>query len=264
MELDFVIRNFNNLIEKNAFNQGLKFPEIRHVYANNPFENSIKKLPRSTNAATKSRKQKTKNLKNIEKSTPSKKISTIYENTILALPYEIQSKPKYPHSNQTIRKMKESYEKIRIRKRDFETSRTLIPQMKSLSPKGASQMISFPMENIPKSTYRFLKKNTQKKKETRKISENNDNNPNESHFIDINNETKLPAIEKSRIMSNKEKNMDSMISERANSIPDKRFVTRNVSFNQFMINKIKNENPQVIRDSRIISLKEIHQKYVLM
>ena len=260
LDLDFIIRNFNTLVEKNALNQGLRLPEIKNVYANNPFafEKTSKKTKRKDKENKQSRKTEPKSFK--EQSPLRKNISTVYENTNLTLTKEIKVKQKNPHSNQNIRKMKDSFEKVKLRKKEFELNEALFPQLISLNPEFKNQMIPFPQTYVPKSL-KFLKKNINKK-EIKNITETD--NANESHFIDLNNETKFPAIEKSRITTFKENTLDSFATERAiSSILDKKFVTRNVSFNQLMINKIKSENPQ-FRNNRIISLKEIHQKYVLI
>ena len=74
---------------------------------------------------------------------------------------------------------------------------------------------------------------------------------------------KLPTIEKSKIFSSKEKSLDSCLTDRINGPLDKRFVTRNLSFNQVMMSKKRDEIKQ-FQESRIISLREIHKKYVLI
>lgn len=55
--MDFVIRNFNRLVEKNLLNQGVVLPKIKNAYVNNPF------MKKSKTAENENIKNKKKNLK---------------------------------------------------------------------------------------------------------------------------------------------------------------------------------------------------------
>ena len=269
MELEFVVRNFNNLIEKNALNKGLILPEIKHIYANNPFgDGKASSIPEKKPKKVKQIMQSPKSVSPEVSNTLKKNQSIVYENKNLNLSKAITSnKLKTPYFNQTVMKMKSSLEKIKRRKIQDHEKNIVNPY--SLNQESNQEIFKFKFENLQKNTNSLkiltkeIPKKTKKEHHNNKFNEKMNKSSNESHLIDLNYEIKLPEIEKSKILTSKEQTFDSFATDRVNNLSDKRFITRNLSFNQVMMNKIKNETRK-FRESRIISLKEIHQKYVLI
>lgn len=275
--MDFIIRNFNRLVEKNVLNQGISLPQIKNIYANNPFAKNKKSDTPNKNSKprvnkkekhVKSKKnqetfQKTEN-NELEKHNDSKKL---YEkiNLNFFTKENLQTNRKPYYLNQIIaKKMKGSLEKIKQRK---EAEMLKLTEYNPFPFEQTKDIIS--PHNTQRISQKILKNSSKNNKSEKGFPKNhkninNNNNEthiNESHLIDLNQEIKFPEIEQSKIFSIKPS--DSFITERANSFVDKRFTTRNLSYNQWMMNKLKPEKHIEIRENRIISLKEIHQKYIL-
>lgn len=258
--MDFVIRNFNRLVEKNLLNQGVVLPKIKNAYVNNPF---MKKSKTAENENIKNKKKKfktpskivEKNLKTEEKNEQKEKTdANIYEKHDLNLTIKENAILKKPMSlnHPVLKNMKDALEKIKKRKEKENVQKI------SLKP--------FPFEfekNIVNSPLVKRKPTKTPKKNNSQINEksfvNEKIKQNESHFIDLNENTKFPEIEKSKISIHKPNDSSSFITDRRT---DRKFNMKNVSYNQWMMNKFRQEKME-IENNRIISLKEIHQKYIL-
>lgn len=258
--MDFVIRNFNRLVEKNLLNEGVVLPKIKNAYVNNPF---MKKSKTAENENIKNKKKKFKTsskiiekiLKTEEKKEKNEKTdANIYEKHDLNLTIKENAILKKPMSlnHPVLKNMKDALEKIKKRKEKENVQKI------SLKP--------FPFEfekNIVNSPLVKRKPTKTPKKNNSQINEksfvNEKIKQNESHFIDLNENTKFPEIEKSKISIHKPNDSYSFITDRRT---DRKFNMKNVSYNQWMMNKFRQEKME-IENNRIISLKEIHQKYIL-
>lgn len=261
LELEFVIKNFNNLILRNLLNEGVRLSDFKNIYVNNPFGPKDEKN-KTKRKLSKSRKDKKIATLPDSKHLMKRNISNISENTNLHLTNDIKLKAKSEYLNQTLRKMKESLERINQRKQEAKVTTSI--DLKPITS-NHNHLIPFFSENPTTKSFKYIKKqkkNKEKKtidltKLTQKV--------NESHYKDLNIETKFPIIEKSRILMNSanEKLFDPDLTERTSGLGthDKKFITRNLSYNQFMMNK-KKEESKMIFENKIISLKEIHKKYV--